>query len=220
MKASYRSSLDYGIRSWILSCLVGAVIAICIPHVSRAQTAILQNLSGTVSSFSTGYTYGLGFTVGSQPISITALGMWDESDNGVGGSNQVGLWTAAGSPLTSITISSGTGSAQFINHFRYENITPVTLNANTTYILGFYNASNDFMYAGSSSTFTLSSEVTFVGTGAAFGFAAPSDISNNYLGTGANALYSAIPEPSTYAAFFGLAALGFAAYRRRQKQSA
>ena len=31
---------------------------------------------------------------------------------------------------------------------------------------------------------------------------------------------SAIPEPSTYAALFGLAALGFAAYRRRHRQSA
>ena len=37
---------------------------------------------------------------------------------------------------------------------------------------------------------------------------------------GVNFTVSAIPEPSTYAALFGLCALGFAAYRRRYRQAA
>ena len=36
----------------------------------------------------------------------------------------------------------------------------------------------------------------------------------------AGATTSAVPEPSTYAAMFGLTALGFAAYRRRRRQAA
>ena len=52
-------------------------------------------------------------------------------------------------------------------------------------------------------------EITASGSGSVFatGFSGPGGIA-----------VSAIPEPSTHAALFGLAALGFAAYRRRHRQ--
>ena len=54
---------------------------------------------------------------------------------------------------------------------------------------------------------TGSDRVLFLGDG---------DLSLSYAGGTLSAIYTAIPEPSTYAAIFGALALAFAAYRRRK----
>jgi hypothetical protein len=219
MKTPSHSSSIVGIHPWIIFCLVGAIAVVCTPHVSHAQTAIVQNLvySGTSAGLSTGSTYGFTLTVGANPILITALGQWDRYDDGLLGPSQVGLWTAEGTSLASVTLQSGNGST-LIYHFRYENISPVTLNANAIYLLGVYNTSGDAFYTETS--YTITSVVTgLTSRASAFGFSAPINPGGT-IALGANAIYSAVPEPSTYAVIFGVLALGFAAYRRRQKRSA
>ncbi len=71
---------------------------------------------------------------------------------------------------------------------------------------------------------TLAGSMTWAGTSLmGLGFAADATISGSFPALGTTVYWSAtntaIPEPGTYAALFGLAALGFSAVRRRTKRS-
>jgi hypothetical protein len=89
------------------------------------------------------YTIGNSFTVGSLPMVVDKLGAmdtlgsfpWLGSDGFVAGSIQVGLWTANGATLlASATVSS---SDPIDGFYRYYTLpVPVTLSANTTYLIG------------------------------------------------------------------------------------
>ncbi len=79
-------------------------------------------------------TVGLEFTpnIG---ILVDALGVFDEGDLGLGEQHSVGLWNRAGTLLAQVTIPSG-AVATLDNGFRYESITPILLNAGTSYRIG------------------------------------------------------------------------------------
>ena len=101
----------------------------------------------------------------------------------------------------------------------------ILLNASKTYmILSFANANasggTDLVYAVSNSTYT-GGQGYYLGM---VGMNAFSDLSTaSWTAWGSDerfsATFSAVPEPSTYAALTGIAALGFAVYRRRRKQA-
>ncbi|MCA9734354.1 MAG: T9SS type A sorting domain-containing protein [Deferribacteres bacterium] len=82
-------------------------------------------------------TFGWSFTVGAGDVVVSALGIYDSGEDGLFTSHEVGIWTSAGVLVASISIPSGT-SATLISGCRYVNITPVTLQAGQTYVIGAY----------------------------------------------------------------------------------
>src|SRR5262245_57120066 len=62
-------------------------------------------------------TLGWRFTV-NQPISITALGIFDSGQDGLAQSYSIGIWNSGGTMIASGTVSSGT-SNPLVNQFRY-----------------------------------------------------------------------------------------------------
>jgi hypothetical protein len=78
---------------------------------------------------------GASFTVGSQPIQVTALGVYDDNgQNGLLESHQIAVWGTSGQ-LTGAVVPSGTGST-LVGFYRYVPITPLTLSAGATYTVG------------------------------------------------------------------------------------
>lgn len=77
-------------------------------------------------------TDGYQFTVGSAPLSLLSLGVYDWSGSGLVNSHQVGLWDADGNLLSTTTITAGPST----NGFCYSSVTPVLLEAGQSYIMG------------------------------------------------------------------------------------
>ena len=87
-------------------------------------------------------TIGWSFTVGANPITVSQLGLYDSGGNGLAESHQIGLWTGDGSLLLrSTTVPAGT-SATLSGAYRYVPVTPVTLNAGQTYVIGAFYSVN------------------------------------------------------------------------------
>lgn len=92
--------------------------------------------AGAISSA----TIGWSFTVGARPITVSQLGIYDSGGNGLAESHEVGLWTGDGSSLLRSTTIPASTSATLSGAYRYVPITPVTLNAGQTYVIGaFYS---------------------------------------------------------------------------------
>ena len=119
----------------IKSLCVVALLCCSIGYGS-ANTILNDSGTGSVTASSNFHTQGFDFTVGSTPLLVTALGLWDENLDGFGSSHVVGLWDNSGNLLGSVAIPSGT-VATLSGEFRYITLaSPVTLSAGTTYVLG------------------------------------------------------------------------------------
>lgn len=113
---------------------------------TQLSATMLAITSPATSTTATGgdFTIGYRFTVGSQDLIVSSLGIWDRNQDGLevggAGARQVAIWTAGGTLVTgaSVTVPSGTLSDQFISGFRFEDLaSPITLLANTDYVIGF-----------------------------------------------------------------------------------
>ncbi len=183
------------------------------------------------------------FTVGSKPEMVTALGYFDgpNSANGTYGdgllqSHEVGVYTTGGSIVPGLDLIVPAGGGTLVGDFRYVDLgSPVTLAANTSYVIAGQvttsdlNASGD-VFLDQSGTQTVASAFSLVGaryTGGASGngsfnnglFAYPADGGNaNQIYLGPNLQFTAVtPEPSALV-LCGLGALGLLlAARRRRK---
>ena len=78
---------------------------------------------------------GWSFTVGSQDLQLTSLGIYDENVDGLEDSHVVAIWTNGGTLVTEATVPSGT-TGSLVGSYRYESVTPVTLLGGETYVLG------------------------------------------------------------------------------------
>jgi len=104
---------------------------------SAHAEALLSGVSGPLAAgFLTSGTWGFGFTVGDQDLSLTSLGVYDDFGDGINTAHPVGIWDTTGSLLGAVTVPAGTlGTLRGL--FRYAELPdPVTLNAGQTYILG------------------------------------------------------------------------------------
>ncbi|MBI4622829.1 MAG: DUF4082 domain-containing protein [Verrucomicrobia bacterium] len=195
------------------------------------------------------YNLGYEFTTGASALSVTALGFYDAGSDGFNYTHDVGLWNTSGVSQASVSIPAGVNS--LVNGFAFVSLgTPVTLLANTNYILSaVWNAlamspqdALRFNQSGSGPTLT---GATLVGDrygaygnspASALLFPSSTDWASTWVsGTpsgfttsplaggsgasyiGANMAFTAIPEPSTYAAIAGAAMLGLAVWRRRRR---
>lgn len=184
---------------------------------SEAQVVAVQQITGGFESPSTpDATYGWQFTVGNSDLSVTQLGLLDLGTPGFAESHRVGIWDSGNNLVTEVTFATGQ-SGTLNNGFRYLPVSPVTLQANQLYSVGFWSAGSLDSYAYST-TATFAPELSFGGASVApgGGFAAPYEVHNglNYGVFGANIEISPVPEPKEYAAIGGVSLLAFAAIRR------
>ncbi len=76
------------------------------------------------------WAFGAVFTVNDAPITVTALGYYDDAADGFVSSHDLALYDMSGTPLAAITV---TGVNPLVGHFRYADIEPLRLSANTQY---------------------------------------------------------------------------------------
>jgi hypothetical protein len=187
---------------------------------SQAQIVAVQSANQSLenqSAFTPDLTLGWRFTVGSASLSVTELGYFDSTGNGLLDSHRVGIWDSGGNLLADTTLAAGAG-ATLAGSYRFDSITPVTLNANESYFIGGWSSgASDVIIAGSN-TETIASQITF--NSHAYnpnaGFASPTTTYGSVYGNfGPNFAFTPVPEPHEYAMLFGAGLLGFALIRRR-----
>jgi len=158
--------------------------------------------------------HGYEFQV-TQAISVTALGFWDSSQDGLGSTHDVGLWLLDQTPLGSVTVPSGTAGT-LDGDFRYASLgAAVVLSPGNTYVIGGTSGAVDTLLANTPPVlqpiFTLvrqrsaSSPPLFFPTG------------STGCCTTVSLQYTPVPEPSG-AALLAVAA-GIACIRPRRRWS-
>jgi hypothetical protein len=178
-------------------------------RVCDAETLI--NFTASPSVFTDqSFNYGYQFTVGSQPITITKLGVYDlGGGDGLANAHQVGLWDASQNLLRSTTVPSGTdtdlnGYTHTANNaFRYVAITPITLSANTPYVIAAnYPSGNADGIAdlGNNGTLAAGAGITLnmmrYQAGGALSFPTTEYVWASAIG-GPNADFTVVPEPGS-----------------------
>lgn len=189
---------------------VGATVSI----VTSATAAMVVSFDSAAFNSTTIFeTIGFEFEVNS-PIRIDGLGSYDDSKDGLSAAVEVGLWTAAGSPLAQVTVPAGAG-APLDNWFRWQTL-PSTLTLNPgRYVVGAMTQNPGEPFGWQPSSFTTVPEVAFVEDRYSWG----SPLQYPSSTTGFNGWYGgnvhvAVPEAAGTAVLAGLGLLGFAASRR------
>jgi hypothetical protein len=192
---------------------------------SQSQaSAILSNPNDTHGArTSADLSVGYQFTVGSNNLTVTALGYFDDSGDGLQQSHDVGLYSSTGATLGTVTVASGT-TDPVVDDFRYADLgAPITLFANTTYYIAGETGTAVDIWADSSlgATITKSSDantyIEYYDISSTLDF--PSTINNgghDSVYFGPNFEYTVVPEP----ACLGLLGVGaMSMLLRRQKAS-
>ena len=197
--------------------LIFVTCALALASIANAQ--LIANFTGGDDLSVGPGTAGYDFTVGSVPLTVQSLGIWAADSSGLFSSHEVGIWdmTPQHNLLAEVNI---TPSAVALNSFLYASITPLTLSANTSYVIAAQYADSDFDYAkGNVPSVTMSGARmgdALLSTGSGFGFP-DLDVSGANLGfIGPNAAFLAVPEPAATSLIAGLCLLLVAVYRRWQ----
>lgn len=170
---------------------------------------------------------GFNFTVGSQPISVSALGYYAPYLP-AGTSHQVAIFNDANKTLvgtvSTITSTGTTTSGTWI----YNSVTPFTLSANTTYDAMASNVSGTATTTGNASYLVVANSPTY-GTDLTFNIMVFTSASNSATVQAPNSTFAAnnpgafnadfqytiTPEPASVG-LLGLGAAGFLVRRRRR----
>src|SRR5437868_349178 len=195
--------------------LYAIVLLCCSVSYGRADTIITDPGTG-IADISPGATVGFDFTVGSSPLLVTSLGLWDENQDGFANSHMVGLWDNSGNLLGSVTISPST-TDPLLGEFRYATLgSPVTLLAGTTYVLGgsYVRLDADHYLGTGQRTFNpaVASGNARFRTGAGFVFPV-GNTGNPGSFVGPNAQFTvvgSVPDVGTTFPLFGLSLMGLA----------
>jgi hypothetical protein len=177
------------------------------PAVSFSETS---SSIYNVPNLTRGYTIAV-----NQAFTVSALGMFDSDLDGLATTHIVTLWNQSGSVLASVNFPAGT-DAQLINQFRYESITPVTLNRGL-YTVGVYypntTGSGDAIMTGITDA-TTDPRFSIVSYEFAHpGYFNPVGQIDDTEKFGANFLITPVPEPSALA-LLGVGAAALMSGRR------
>lgn len=165
------------------------------------------------------FTLGFQFNV-TTPITVTQLGLFDSSQNGLLEAHQIGLWDNSGNLLLASVIPIGT-LAPLVDKFRVVPVTPTNLGVGT-YRIGatFQTGLDRLIFPGFATDFISAPQLTFVMNrfepGATLSFPTGTDgtqpayFGPNFL------LAAAVSEPATLM-LLGLGLLMFAVARRRSR---
>jgi|ERR1017187_7287082 hypothetical protein len=224
MNTSYRSSANRRIHS----CLIGAFIAACIPLVAHAQAILLGTLPMTGAGNSTmtpGDRFAFSFTTPATAYTLNNVIVPLFGYDPTGDTVLLGFYTDTGVPGTLVgsLLTNPAGQGAVTSDYTFTPASTITFSPNTTYWMVFGVDAGTVYFQQSSLTGT-----TPIGDATFGNFKLTGNSGANWFDYTAtmggqfefqiNA--TAVPEPSTYAALTSAAVLVFAAYRRRQKQSA
>src|SRR6266436_2226171 len=208
-----------------------AVFGLLLQAAGQAMAGpVLDFTGGTAIAEGSAQTAGWEFVVTS-PITVSALGIWDEKADGLAGSHQLGLWAAVGAKLLTsavITTANSTpvASTSSAGDWRFTPIVPLTL-APGDYFVG---ATFDFLDEDPMRVVTnapsTTAGVTFFTAAIVFGtgLVEPSEIPGLSPGIfGPNLFVGpfavAAPEPSALLLFgSGLAGLACLTWRRSYRK--
>ena len=136
---------------------------------SPAFAALMMDFSGGTAADATtttgtagASTLGFSFTV-SSPITVGALGMWDEGADGLAAFHIAGLWRSDGTQLATTVLtpsSNGVASSSGFGQWVFEDIAPLVLNAGA-YVVGVIYLDGDPDPVRVSATATTIPEVAF-----------------------------------------------------------
>jgi len=222
-------------KPFVYFVLAGLFLTLFIPA-AHADTVAVTFTNTTGSLGNDRITMGWEFTVNSA-ITVTKIGVFDDSLDGFAFSHDVGLWSCGNSPcatsgtlLVSSTVPIGT-TAPLTNQFRYAAVTPTNLVPGVYYEVGAryedFNTDKLIQYIDPVPTFAIASELNFIVDRAGTGFVLtfPNDYSSvqpSYFGPSFQFTSTAVPEPSTSSllaiALAGLAGLAFVG-KRQPKQA-
>ncbi|MEP6755697.1 MAG: PEP-CTERM sorting domain-containing protein [Chthonomonadales bacterium] len=201
-------------------------LALAIP--SQAQTMALDFTGGITGSADGNNTLGWEFALSSS-VTVKDLGIYDEGDDGLVNSHQVGLWTTGGTLLASTTLASGlsgtdVSSISTFGSFRFNSITDLVLGPGS-YVLGaaYLQSDADVVRTNTSAPsmapgFSFTQGHYNLGSGFAFPggtFAT----SGGHFGPNLRISSSDVPEPGMVVSLLGAGSLGgFMLIRRRQSR--
>jgi hypothetical protein len=185
-----------------------------VPDAQPTGTSAVQTANGPVFAWTqfagpatNSSMVGWQFQVSGSDLSVDALGFFDDGGDGLGSSHQVGIWDNNGNLLVQIVIPSGTG-ATLDGDYRYESISPITLTAGSTYVMGALMPPNDAdsLIALSSQTFSgvsfLQSRQTILSSTASFAFPnVDAGVSDGVFGPNFKFVDVAAPEPASISMF-------------------
>ncbi|MBN8249699.1 MAG: DUF4082 domain-containing protein [Verrucomicrobia bacterium] len=196
---------------------------------TASAAAFATNPSGSWVDGGSVVTIGTQFSVGDSPIAIKALGIFDQNDDGLEYSEQVGIFDLSKNLLGTVTVKDGTGSP-LRDGTRWENLaTTITLDANTTYLLAWTTRQNGVPlnlatgpYVTIDPAFKLESTgYYYTDTGVpGLHFTSQNERSPQMYAFGGNMELLLVPEPAAVGVLAGMALLGFGAWRRRASRQA
>lgn len=185
---------------------------------SSASAAVIDLTQIDFEYDSSAWTLGWKFSV-KDPMSITALGVYDSEQDGLAGPAQVALWLASGgAPLLQTTVAPGTDAA-LDGYFRFVPVTSTALTPGVEYIVGAH-LDGDLATALFGGNGTVDPRVTVIDTryssfGSGFAFPDQTDPGTDgaaYLG--GNFQLTPVPLPAA-AWLFGSGMIGLAELARR-----
>ena len=176
--------------------LLAAVLATLPAYHATAATLAADFTSPTVDSTNGSWSLGFEFNV-NIPFVVTELGFYDDFQNDLTQSHDVGIYNAGGTLLVSGTISPGD---PLVSWFRWTSVTPTLLPVGNGYrIAGVTGAEN---YTWSPTGFTTDPSITFVAdrytSSATLVFPADGPVGVNGF-FGPNFAGNPVPEPGTFA---------------------
>jgi len=203
----------------VLAMLASAAIALS-AGTAAASSAISLVTPGDLYS-GDGITLGFEFSVLTHQ-SVTALGAFDDNNDGLKGRAEVGLWDTDGNLLLSTFVPAGTVGT-LDGGFRFQSVTPFALIIGKHYIVGALDSADmeSSWATGNNGTAALNPEMNFYGDRFKYdsSLSFPGD-TNGHLGAwlGGNVFteQGAVPEPATWTLMIGGFGLAGAALRRRR----
>lgn len=154
-------------------------------------------------------------------LSVTALGVYDSTGNGLPEDTTVGIWRESDQTLVGSAVVPTNGT--LIGGFRYENVTPFNLSSSDVYRIALWNPNGNAVIGYNGQDVAWAPEVNYLNAGIynydAGSFSYPDKVTiinlPKYFGPNFQYETAAVPEPATFAIFAAGLSLMYVTRRRR-----